>query len=85
MDWMTYTLGIVMLVVSFAFSYLAIFTKQLKATYIVEVVLWLLLIIVVIDTGVSSDLVNPHNWMVFSIVLATIGRLVAILKGELRK
>ena len=85
MDWLTYTLGIVMLIVSIAFSYLAIFTKQMKAIYIIEVVLWLLLIVVVIDTGVSSDLVNPHNWMVFSIILATIGRLVAILKGELRK
>lgn len=85
MNWLTYGLGISMLVVSFAFSYLAIFTKQLKVTYILEVILWLLLIIVVIDTGVSSDLVNPHNWMVFAIVLATVGRLVAILKGELRK
>lgn len=85
MNWFAFVLGILMLLTSLIFAYFALFTKQNKTIVLLEVMLWLLIIVVIVDSGLSSDLLNPHNWMVMAVVIATIGRLVAIIKNELRR
>lgn len=85
MDLLSYILGLVMLVIAFVFGYLVIFTKFIRITYIVEVLLWIAVIVVVTDAGLSSDLMNPHNWMVFALIIATLGRIIAIIKSTLKK
>lgn len=85
MNLISYILGGLMLLISFAFTYLVIFTKYIRIAYIVEVLLWVGVIVVVADAGLSSDLMNPHNWMVFAVIIATLGRIIAIIKSTLKK